>query len=75
MNVVTTTKFKGFTIQVIDEISGYGFLATDDEGSAFGTPQQSGTAKLVYDTPEKAIAQAKRMITKFLNSLAYEGDE
>lgn len=70
MNIVQTTSYKGLTIEVTEEISGYGFLVSGDD-VLFGTPQQTASTYMIYGTPEAAIAQAKRMITEGIKALEY----
>lgn len=73
MNIVQTASYKGLTIEVTEEISGYGFLVSGgpDSGILFGTPQQTASSYMIYGTPEAAIAQAKRMITEGIKALEY----
>lgn len=76
-NIVQAVEYKGLSIKVTEEISGYGFAVNGgpDSGIFFGTPAQTASTYLIYDTPEIAIAQAKRAIEAGIEALEYGDDD
>lgn len=64
-------QYKGFEIEVVEEISGYGWSATpctpENEGMDMAYPQRDGQKP--YSTAEAAVAKAKWHIIQALNKL------
>lgn len=75
--IKTMTKkfiYKGFDVEITEQLGGYGFETTDEDGNgiSFPNPQLNTPA---YATVAVATAEAKRRITRFLDGIEYDKTE
>lgn len=74
INMTTKFTYKGYDVEITEQLGGYGFEATDADGSGLSFPNPALQTP-AYQTIGIATAEVKRRITRYLNDMSFEGNE